>query len=35
MDYLAILPEISLVVFAAILIIVDLQLKKERKEILE
>jgi NADH-quinone oxidoreductase subunit N len=34
MDYLAILPEISLVVFAAILIIVDLQLKKERKEIL-
>lgn len=34
MEVLALLPEISLVVFAAILIIVDLQLKKERKEIL-
>ena len=34
MNYLAILPEISLVVFAAILIIIDLQLKKERKELL-
>ena len=34
MEVLALLPEISLVVFAAILIIVDLQLKKGRKEIL-
>ncbi len=34
MNYLAILPEISLVVFAAILIVIDLQLKKERKGLL-
>jgi NADH-quinone oxidoreductase subunit N len=32
MNYLAILPEISLVVFAAILIAIDLQIKKKRKE---
>ncbi|MEJ2758299.1 MAG: NADH-quinone oxidoreductase subunit N [Anaerolineales bacterium] len=32
MDYLAILPEISLVVLAAILFVADLQLAKERKE---
>ncbi len=32
MDYLAILPEISLVVFAAILLVVDLQMAKEKKE---
>jgi NADH-quinone oxidoreductase subunit N len=34
MDFLAILPEISLIVFAAILLVVDLRLEKERKEIL-
>ena len=34
MEVLALLPEISLAVFAAILIIVDLQLKKKRKELL-
>ena len=34
MDYLAILPEISLIVFAAILLVVDLRLERERKEIL-
>jgi len=34
MDYLAILPEISLVILAAILLIVDLQLSRARKEML-
>ncbi len=34
MDYLAILPEISLVVLAAILMLVDMRLSKERKGLL-